>query len=235
MQTPPLIIAVTSGEALGGRVLAGVNVQDRYRAKNKRSDRFSDPSMDELVSFEDQVEVKDGRDYSGNVSYTVDVGETGRLGVDGFYVKTDRDITEVSFEEEYDDGEVITADVPGRSTVDQKNWGLGVEYRFDMAGGTTEFGYDRDRRLVEARFPGIDPIRLAYDAAGRLIRRESGGIAEQVSYDERGRLASATGIRGERTHYAYDAQDRLVSSSLPDGRTEFRTARRSATATAGGA
>lgn len=141
----PTFGAVTSGEALGGRVLAGINVQDRYRAKNKRSDRFSDPSMDELVSFEDQVEVKDGRDYSGNLSYTVDVGETGRLGVDGFFVKTDRDITEVSFEEEYDDGEVITADVPGRSTVDQKNWGLGVEYRFDMAGGTTELGVDHAR------------------------------------------------------------------------------------------
>lgn len=141
----PTVGAVTSGDALGGRILAGVNVQDRYRAKTKRSDRFSDPSREELVSWEDQAEVKDGRDYSGNVSYTADVGDNGRLSIDGFYVKTDRDITEVSFEEEYDDDEVITANVPGMATVDQKNWGLGAGYRFDMAGGTTEISVDHAR------------------------------------------------------------------------------------------
>ena len=37
----PTFGAVTSGEALGGRILAGINVQDRYRGKTKRSDRFS--------------------------------------------------------------------------------------------------------------------------------------------------------------------------------------------------
>ncbi|MDH5824301.1 TonB-dependent receptor [Luteimonas sp. RD2P54] len=146
----PTFGAVTSTEALGGRILAGINVQDRYRAKNKRSDRFSDPSMEELVSWEDQVEVKDGRDYSGNLSYTADVGETGRLSLDGFYVKTDRDVTEVSFEEEYDDDDVITADVPGMATVDQANWGLGLEYRFDMAGGTTELDVDHARFTDES-------------------------------------------------------------------------------------
>jgi len=141
----PTFGAVASGEALGGRVLAGINVQDRYRAKIKRSDRFSDPSMEELVSWEDQTEVKDGRDYSGNLSWTAGVGETGRFGIDGFYVRTRRDVTEVSFEEEYDDGEVITADVPGLATVDQKNWGIGAEYRFDMAGGTTGISVDHAR------------------------------------------------------------------------------------------
>ncbi len=138
----PTFGAVVSGEALGGRVLAGVNVQDRYRGKIKRSDRFSDPSMSELVSWEDQNEVKDGRDYSANLSYTVDVGQTGRFSADGFYVKTDRDVTEVSHEVEYDDGDVIESRVPGLNPVDQKNWGIGAEYRFDMAGGTTEFDLD---------------------------------------------------------------------------------------------
>ncbi|MBJ6980393.1 TonB-dependent receptor [Luteimonas sp. MC1572] len=141
----PTFGAVASGEALGGRILAGINVQDRYRAKFKRSDRFTDPSMEELASWEDQTEVKDGRDYSGNLSWTADVGDTGRLSVDGFYVKTDRDVTEVSFEEEYDDGEVITSNVPGLATVNQKNWGLGAEYQFDMAGGRTTLSVDHAR------------------------------------------------------------------------------------------
>jgi len=138
----PTFGAVTSGDALGGRLLAGINVQDRYRAKIKRSDRYSDPSMEELVSFEDQTEVKDGRDYSANLSYTADVGETGRFSIDGFYVKTDRDVKEVSHEIEYDDEDVIEANMPGFNPIDQKNWGIGAEYKFDIAGGTTEFDLD---------------------------------------------------------------------------------------------
>ena len=138
----PTFGAVTSGDALGGRFLAGINVQDRYRAKDKRSDRFSDPSMEELVSFEDQTEVKDGRDTSANVSYTVDVGDSGRFNLDAFYVKTDRDVTEVSHEVEFDDEDVIEANVPGLNPIDQQNWGVGAGYRFDMAGGTTKFDLD---------------------------------------------------------------------------------------------
>ena len=123
-----------------GRILAGFNVQDRYNPKVKRSDRFDNPDDRNLVSWEDQTDTRDGQDYSGNVSYTADVGQTGRVSIDGFYVKTDREQVEVSHEEEYDGDEVVTSDVPGRVDVDQSNWGLGVGYAQDMAGGTTEFG-----------------------------------------------------------------------------------------------
>lgn len=141
----PTFGAVTSFEALGGRLLAGFNVQDRYRAKTKRSDRFSDNTREEKVSWEDQTEVKDGRDYSANLSYTAEVGETGRFSIDGFYVKTDRDVSEVSFEEELDDDETINARVPGLDPYDQKNYGISAEYKFDMAGGTTELSVDHAR------------------------------------------------------------------------------------------
>lgn len=141
----PTFGAVTSFEALGGRLLAGVNVQDRYRAKTKRSDRFTDNTREEKVSWEDQIEVKDGRDYSANLSYTADVGENGRFSLDGFYVKTDRDVTEVSFEEELDDDETINIRVPGLDPYDQKNYGVGAEYKFDMAGGTTRASVDYAR------------------------------------------------------------------------------------------
>lgn len=141
----PTFGAVTSFEALGGRLLVGVNVQDRYRAKIKRSDRFTDNTREEKVSWEDQTEVKDGRDYSANLSYTADVGETGRFSIDGFYVKTDRDVSEVSFSEELDDDETINARVPGLDPYDQKNYGISAEYKFDMAGGTTELSVDHAR------------------------------------------------------------------------------------------
>lgn len=141
----PTLGAVTSGDFAGGRILAGINVQDRYRAKEKRSDRFSDPSLDELMSWEDQNEVKDGRDYSANVSYIANVGESGRFSLDGFFVKTDRDVTEVSFEEELDDDETINARVPGLNPTDQKNWGFGAEYKFAMAGGGSEISFTHAR------------------------------------------------------------------------------------------
>ena len=141
----PTFGAVTSGDFLGGRILAGINVQDRYRAKIKRSDRYADPSMDELVSWEDQNEVKDGRDYSANVSFSTDIGDTGEFGIDGFYVKTDRDVTEVSHEVEYDDGDVIESNVPGLNPIAQKNWGIAAEYKFAMAGGTTAIDLDYAR------------------------------------------------------------------------------------------
>ena len=143
-ETNPTFGVVTSFQALGGRLLAGVNVQDRYRRKEKRSDRFTDNSMEEKVSWEDQVETKDGRDYSGNLSYTADLGP-GRLSIDGFYVKTERDVSEVSFEEELDDDETINLRVTGLDPYDQKNYGVAVEYRFDMAGGRTELSVDHAR------------------------------------------------------------------------------------------
>lgn len=141
----PTFGAVTSTDALGGRLLAGVNVQDRYRSKYKRSDRFTGPDLAEKTSWEDQTEVKDGRDYSANLSYVADVGQSGRFSADAFYVQTDRDVTEVSFEEEVDGDEVENKRVPGFNPYEQKNYGLGLEYRFDMAGGNTRLLVDHAR------------------------------------------------------------------------------------------
>lgn len=136
---------VASGDVGGGRILAGINMQDRYRSKIKRSDRFEDDSLDAKVSWEDQTEVKDGRDYSANLSYTVDFGDTGRLAIDGFFVKTDRDVVEDSFEEEADDGDTINLFVPGLNPLAQRNFGLSAEYRLSAGGGTTGLLVDHAR------------------------------------------------------------------------------------------
>lgn len=134
----PTFGAVTSGAFAGGRLLAGINLQDRYRRKEKRSDRFSNPTLQNKVSWEDQTEVKDGRDLSGNLSWVADIGENGRLSIDGFYVKTERDVTEVSFEEKLKKNKTQNIHVPGLDPYDQTNHGIGIEYAFDMAGGRTE-------------------------------------------------------------------------------------------------
>ncbi|HVK52124.1 MAG TPA: TonB-dependent receptor [Pseudoxanthomonas sp.] len=216
----PTFGAVTSGAALGGRLLAGINVQDRYRGKIKRSDRFTDPSMAELVSWEDQKEVKDGRDYSGNVSYTADIGDTSRFSIDAFYVKTDRDVTEVSHEVEYDDGDVIDSRVPGLNPIDQKNWGIGAEYRFDMAGGTTEFDIDYarfedDSAESEEKHEYVNGEWDASEAEAQAVRADDAETSFKIAHKRPiGNAELEFGVDYRRkkrdiayTNYAWEAED----------------------------
>lgn len=139
----PTVGLVSAGEALGGRILVSLNVQDRYNPKLKRSDRYDTPGG-EQVSFEDQSDTRDGRDYSGTLSYAAELGP-GRFKLDGFIVKTDRTQKEVSRETEFDDGDTLTNDVPGLTLVKQTNWGLGAEYSFDLVGGTTVLSLEHAR------------------------------------------------------------------------------------------
>lgn len=216
----PSLGAVTSGDFLGGRILAGINLQDRYRSKLKRSDRFSDPTMDELTSFEDQSEVKDGRDTSANLSWTTDVGETGRFGIDAFYVKTDRDVTEVSHEVEYDDGDVIESNVPGLNPIDQVNWGVGADYHFGMAGGTTKLELDHARfrdtsaeseqkhEYVNGDWDKSEAEAQSVDASDRETgftlahQRPVGGAELEFGVDWRSKKRDIT-----YTNFAWEAED----------------------------
>ncbi len=142
----PTYGAASGGEFAGGRLLGGLNVQGRYNPKIKRSDRFTEPGGD-FTDAEDQTDTRDGTDYSGNLSYTRDIG-TGRLALDGFYVRTDRTETEQSFE--YNDPIGASRDkllsINDQLTrIDQDSGSFGAEYVFDMAGGRTELdlGYAR--------------------------------------------------------------------------------------------
>ena len=142
-EVKPTYGAVASGQVGEGRLLGGFNVQGRYNPKKKRSDRFEEPGGD-FVDREDQDDTRDGDDYSANLSYTRDIG-TGRLSIDGFYVRTDRTETEHSLE--FNDPSSTRRDnllsVNDQvEDIDQDNWSLGVEYVFDMAGGRTELDLD---------------------------------------------------------------------------------------------
>ncbi|UJB19472.1 MULTISPECIES: TonB-dependent receptor plug domain-containing protein [Lysobacter] len=157
----PVFGAVGSGEVGGGRLLGGVNVQGRHNPKRKRSDRFDSPDGD-FVDREDQSDVRDGTDYSGNLSYTRDIG-TGRLSLDGFYVHTDRTETENS--REYNDpasrdrARLLSLNEQ-KVDIKQDNASLNARYVFDMAGGRSEIdlGYARfeDRRHDTEQEVGYD-------------------------------------------------------------------------------
>ena len=180
--------AVASGEVGGGRLLGGINVQGRYNPKVKRSDRFEEPGGD-FTDREDQDDTRDGDDYSANLSYTRDIG-TGRLSIDGFYVRTDRTETEHSVE--YNDPSSTSRDNllsinDQVEDIDQDNWSLGVEYVFDMAGGRTELDLDHAR----------------FDEDTVSTEEESGFDDEDTppSFDEREGTRTLTDIRDRETTF----------------------------------
>jgi outer membrane receptor protein involved in Fe transport len=175
-EVKPTYGAVASGEFGGGRLLGGFNVQGRYNPKAKFSTRFEEPGGD-FVDREDQTDVRDGTDYSANVSYTREIG-TGDLRLTGLYVLTDRTQTEDSIE--YNDPVSRSRDnllSVNRQIVeiDQTNLTLGASYAFDMAGGRSE-------------------IDLGYAA----FEDESFDTEEETSYDDDDTPPSFDEIEGAR-------------------------------------
>jgi RHS repeat-associated protein len=76
---------------------------------------------------------------------------------------------------------------------------VGNRTRSTDAGGTTDFVYDVNDRLVEAA-----GARFSYDANGNRVSGQSGGQDSGYTWDARGRLESVT-LNGTRTSFGYDA------------------------------
>ena len=136
-EVEPLLGAVWGGEALGGRLLVGANTQGRRNPKDKFSRRFDAPGGT-LDNTELQTDMRSGDDHAFNASYDAELG-AGRLGIDLFYVRTDRLQDEDSIE--YADG--VVAD-PTLLTINVNdldirtdNWSVGADYTWTMAGGET--------------------------------------------------------------------------------------------------
>lgn len=232
---------VSSAQALGGRILVGLNVQDRYNPKAKRSDRFDEPGG-ELTSFEDQADTRSGQDYSGTLSYAAEVGP-GRFKLDAFVVRTDRKQTEVSDETEYDDGDTINNSVPGLTLVDQTNWGVALDYRLDMAGGTTIVALEHARfkddnveseesySYVNSEWDSSEGEKTAFDSSDKetglkLAHQRSLGPVELefgVDLRRKNRLT-------QYTEYAWEGEaegdlpvyevDGLIRSQIEERRTD---------------
>jgi TonB-dependent receptor len=177
-ESEPLVGAVWGGQALGGQLLAGFNVQGRRSPKDKYSQRFDAPGG-ELDNTEVQTDVRSGEDYAFNLDYRVQAG-AGELGLRAFYVRTDRLQDEDSLE--YAGG--IETD-PNLLTVNDNdldirtdNWSLGLDYSLPMAGGETRFrlGYagfddDQDEFEYETEYQRDDlPFPDADRFTGDLVR-----------------------------------------------------------------
>ncbi|KAA2285188.1 TonB-dependent receptor plug domain-containing protein [Arenimonas fontis] len=190
----PTYGAVASGEFAGGRLLGGVNVQGRYNPKAKFSTRFESPDGD-FTDREDQTDVRDGTDYSANLSWNRDIGN-GRLRLEGLYVLTDRTQTENSIE--YNDPSSASRDnllsVNDQVVdIDQRNLSLAMGYRWDMAGGRSE-------------------VELGY----ATFRDEIFDTEEEVGYDDDDTPPSFDEFEGVRT--LTDVDDTELSLKLAHAR-----------------
>jgi iron complex outermembrane recepter protein len=103
-EAEPSLGGVFGAQVGPGRLLVGLNFQGRHNPKKKFSLRYGDSpennpnfATDDFDNREDQIDTRDGKDYSANISYEIR-GDTTDLTLSAFYVHTDRIEDERSFE-----------------------------------------------------------------------------------------------------------------------------------------
>ena len=140
----PNVGAFWGGEALGGNLLLGANIQGRRNPKDKFSQRFDAPGGT-LDNTEVQTDVRSGTDYAFNADYRTTVGETGELHLSGMFVRTDRLQVEDSIE--YRSGLQNNANLltinENDLSIQTDNYTIGAGLKWAMAGGETEIRLDR--------------------------------------------------------------------------------------------
>jgi iron complex outermembrane receptor protein len=125
----PSLGGVFGSEVGPGRLLIGLNFQGRHNPKRKFSLRYDDSpennpnfAVDDFANREDQVDTRDGKDYSANISYDISGGDT-EVALRAFYVHTDRTEDERSLE--YNSPTAINgpvrAAIPGNLLTDNAN------------------------------------------------------------------------------------------------------------------
>lgn len=160
----PTFGAFWGGEALGGNLLVGANVQGRRNPKDKFSQRFDEPGGT-LDNTEVQTDVRSGKDYAFNADYRVGVGETGELHLSGMFVRTDRLQEEDSIE--YRSGLANTANLltvnENDLDIQTDNYALGAGLKWAMAGGETEVRLDR-AGITDSQFEFENEVEYLRDS-----------------------------------------------------------------------
>ncbi len=139
----PTLGAFWGGQALGGNLLLGANVQGRRSPKDKFSERF-DELGGTLENTEVQTDVRSGTDYAFNADYRVIVGE-GELHLTGMFVRTDRVQDEDSIEYRggiQNNANLLTVN-DNDLDIQTDNFTIGAALKLPMLGGETEFRLDR--------------------------------------------------------------------------------------------
>jgi outer membrane receptor protein involved in Fe transport len=189
----PSLGAFWGGEALGGNLLVGANMQGRRNPKDKFSQRFDAPGGT-LDNTEVQTDVRYGKDYAFNADYRVGVGETGELHLSGMFVRTDRIQDEDSIE--YRSGIANTANLltinDNDLDIQTDNYTLGAGLKWAMAGGETEVRLDR---------AGITDSQFEFENEFEYLRDTNPfPEADRFTRDVADLLIEDTDTTGEITH-----------------------------------
>ncbi len=186
----PTVGVVWGGEAMGGQLLVGASTQGRRNPKLKFSERYDAPGGT-LDNTEVQTDVRSGDDYSFNLDYSADIGP-GKLGLNAFYVRTDRIQDEDSIE--YTRGIQTDANILTINDNDldirTDNYQVGAEYQWDAAGGETR---------VRLGYAGIDDDQFEFEDELEFLR-DTRPFPEDDRYT------------GDRTYV--DIQDRELSGEI---------------------
>ena len=102
-------------------------------------------------------------------------------------------------------------------------------YEYDLAGNrvsmtdgngqTTTFTYDAGGRLTLIDYPGSDSdVSFTYNAGGQRIAMTDGLGTTTWTYDDLGRLVSASDPHGKKVTYTYDVQGNRTGLEYADGK-----------------
>jgi outer membrane receptor protein involved in Fe transport len=141
-EVEPTFGAFWGGQALGGHLLLGANVQGRRNPKSKLSQRFDAPGGT-LDNIEVQSDVRSGKDYAFNADYRLAIGEA-ELNLHGLFVRTDRLQDEDSIEYRAgvrNDANLLTINDNDLDILTD-NYAVGLGLEVPMAGGRTAIRYD---------------------------------------------------------------------------------------------
>ncbi len=220
----------TTGQLVRPRVVVELDAAGRRTAVVLADGQRVETNYDtmgnpETTTFPDGESVTNQHDAGGRVVATTDeLGHTsdyvydaaGRLlSVTGPAVGDTRPVTRYAYD---GFGRVRTrTDALNRTTAFEYD-ALGRQTRHVRADGTSRLDtWDVAGRLVGVLDGAGPAVTLTYDVRGRLVSRTDGILTESATWTASGQRATTTDARGT-TIYGYDADDRLVSVTHPDGR-----------------
>jgi RHS repeat-associated protein len=95
----------------------------------------------------------------------------------------------------------------------------------DAAGQTTSYIYNSASQLTKQTNPLNQSTSYIYNALGYLtsVVNANNATALTLTYTPEGNIASRTDSQGYKVQYSYDALDRLVATTYPDGTTRTTT------------
>ncbi|HAI58531.1 MAG TPA: TonB-dependent receptor [Xanthomonadaceae bacterium] len=142
-QIEPTLGAFWGGEALGGNLLLGANMQGRRAPKDKFSARFDAPGGT-LDNTEVQTDVRSGTDYAFNADYRIAIGE-GELHLHGMFVRTDRlqDEDSIEYRGGIENADNLLTVNDNDLDIQTDNYTIGAGLVLPMLGGETEIRLDR--------------------------------------------------------------------------------------------